>query len=186
MYWFVKCTVYFCNKACLWSLCLDDEQYITIFRLIALCAFETNLIILRGTVSTCCNVQYSSCGEGLGSSVPKIFVFTCLYFVLRYSISCGLCFYCYYLQVSEKHGIIFLITKYGYIHLYDVESGSCIYMNRISGDTIFVTAAHDPSNGIIGVNRKGQVRRRRRRRKKKKKRWRRKKRRRKRRRRIEA
>ncbi|CAB4028357.1 clathrin heavy chain 1-like, partial [Paramuricea clavata] len=30
-------------------------------------------------------------------------------------------------------------------------------MNRISGDTIFVTASHDTSNGIIGVNRKGQV-----------------------------
>ena len=60
-------------------------------------------------------------------------------------------------QVSQKHGIVFLITKYGYVHLYDVESGTCIYMNRISGDTIFVTAPHDPSNGIIGVNRKGQV-----------------------------
>jgi len=30
-------------------------------------------------------------------------------------------------------------------------------MNRISGDTIFVTAPHDATGGIIGVNRKGQV-----------------------------
>lgn len=30
-------------------------------------------------------------------------------------------------------------------------------MNRISGDTIFVTAPHEASGGIIGVNRKGQV-----------------------------
>lgn len=30
-------------------------------------------------------------------------------------------------------------------------------MNRISGDTIFVTAEHEASSGIIGVNRKGQV-----------------------------
>ena len=28
---------------------------------------------------------------------------------------------------------------------------------RISADTIFVTAQHEPTNGIIGVNRKGQV-----------------------------
>jgi len=61
------------------------------------------------------------------------------------------------MQVSSKYDVIFLITKYGYIHLYDLESGVCIYMNRISGDTIFVTAAHEPSSGIIGVNRKGQV-----------------------------
>ena len=61
------------------------------------------------------------------------------------------------LQISPKHDIVYLITKYGYIHLYDLESGTCIYMNRISGDTIFVTAAHEASSGIIGVNRKGQV-----------------------------
>lgn len=62
------------------------------------------------------------------------------------------------LQVSSKHDVIYLITKYGYVHLYDIESGTCIFMNRISGDTIFVTAPHEPSSGIIGVNRKGQVR----------------------------
>lgn len=53
--------------------------------------------------------------------------------------------------------MVFLITKYGYIHLYDLETGTCIYMNRISGETIFVTAPHEPTAGIIGVNRKGQV-----------------------------
>lgn len=61
------------------------------------------------------------------------------------------------MQVSPKHSIAFLITKYGYIHLYDIETGTCIYMNRISGDTIFVTAPHEATSGIIGVNRKGQV-----------------------------
>ncbi len=30
-------------------------------------------------------------------------------------------------------------------------------MNRISGETIFVTAELEATNGIIGVNRKGQV-----------------------------
>uniref|UniRef100_T1J2J6 Clathrin heavy chain n=1 Tax=Strigamia maritima TaxID=126957 RepID=T1J2J6_STRMM len=61
------------------------------------------------------------------------------------------------MQISPKHDVIYLITKYGYIHLYDIETGICIYMNRISGETIFVTAPHEPSSGIIGVNRKGQV-----------------------------
>lgn len=61
------------------------------------------------------------------------------------------------MQVGPKYDVIYLITKYGYIHLYDIETGTCIYMNRISGDTIFVTAPHEASSGIIGVNRKGQV-----------------------------
>ncbi|KAG8122648.1 putative Clathrin heavy chain protein [Naja naja] len=60
------------------------------------------------------------------------------------------------MQISEKHDVVFLITKYGYIHLYDLETGTCIYMNRISGETIFVTAPHEATAGIIGVNRKGQ------------------------------
>ena len=61
------------------------------------------------------------------------------------------------MQVSKKHGVVYLITKYGFIHLYDLETGANIYMNRISGDTIFVTAEHEATNGIIGVNKKGQV-----------------------------
>ncbi|XP_019489711.1 PREDICTED: clathrin heavy chain 2, partial [Hipposideros armiger] len=61
------------------------------------------------------------------------------------------------MQIGSKHGVIYLITKYGYLHMYDLESGVCIYMNRISADTIFVTAPHEPTSGIIGVNKKGQV-----------------------------
>ncbi|SAM07401.1 hypothetical protein [Absidia glauca] len=61
------------------------------------------------------------------------------------------------MQVSKKFGIIYLVTKMGYIHLYDLESGACIYMNRISADTIFVTADREETGGIIGVNKKGQV-----------------------------
>uniref|UniRef100_A0A8C1KPL8 Clathrin heavy chain n=1 Tax=Cyprinus carpio TaxID=7962 RepID=A0A8C1KPL8_CYPCA len=61
------------------------------------------------------------------------------------------------MQIGTKHGVIYLITKYGYFHMYDLESGVCIYMNRISAETIFVTAAHESTSGVIGVNKKGQV-----------------------------
>jgi clathrin heavy chain len=61
------------------------------------------------------------------------------------------------MQTSAKHGVIYLVTKYGYIHVFDIESGTLIYMNRISADTMFVTAPYEPTSGIIAVNRKGQV-----------------------------
>lgn len=61
------------------------------------------------------------------------------------------------MQVSQKYSVIYLVTKYGFIHLYDLETGTCIFMNRISSETIFVTAPDSESSGIIGVNRKGQV-----------------------------
>jgi len=61
------------------------------------------------------------------------------------------------LQISQKYGIIYLITKYGFIHLYDLETATCIFMNRISGETIFTACGDKDSSGVIGINRKGQV-----------------------------
>ncbi|KAJ5273478.1 clathrin heavy chain [Penicillium angulare] len=61
------------------------------------------------------------------------------------------------MQVSTKYDIVYLVTKYGFIHLYDLETGTCIFMNRISSETIFTTAPDDQGAGIVGVNRKGQV-----------------------------
>lgn len=61
------------------------------------------------------------------------------------------------LQVSRRYGIVYLMTKYGFVHLYDLETGACIYMNRVSGETVFVAAEHKSANGIIAVNRRGQV-----------------------------
>ena len=62
------------------------------------------------------------------------------------------------MQTSAKHGVIYLVTKYGDVHIFDLESGTLIYMNRICADTIFVTAPYEVTSGIIVVNRKGQVR----------------------------
>lgn len=61
------------------------------------------------------------------------------------------------MQVAQKYGIVYVITKYGFIHLYELESGTCIFMNRISSETIFTTAPDHESTGLLGVNRKGQV-----------------------------
>ncbi|CAG9939555.1 unnamed protein product [Clonostachys rosea f. rosea IK726] len=61
------------------------------------------------------------------------------------------------LQVSQKYGVVFMVTKYGFIHLYDLETGTCIFMNRISSETIFTTCTDDGSTGLVGINRKGQV-----------------------------
>ncbi|KAF2671232.1 clathrin heavy chain [Microthyrium microscopicum] len=61
------------------------------------------------------------------------------------------------LQVSDKYKVIYMVTKYGFIHLYDLETGTCIFMNRISSETIFTTCSDSQSAGILAINRKGQV-----------------------------
>lgn len=61
------------------------------------------------------------------------------------------------MQVSKKYKVIYVVTKFGFIHLFDLETGTTIFMNRISSDTIFTTASDQQGSGIVGVNRKGQV-----------------------------
>ena len=52
------------------------------------------------------------------------------------------------MQVSQRYSVIYLVTKYGFIHLYDLETGTCLFMNRISSETIFITAPDSESAGI--------------------------------------
>ncbi|EPX72143.1 clathrin heavy chain Chc1 [Schizosaccharomyces octosporus yFS286] len=61
------------------------------------------------------------------------------------------------IQIAPKYGVAYVSTKFGFIHVYDLETAKCIYMNRVSGESIFVTAPHESVNGIMAVNRKGQV-----------------------------
>ncbi|EFA76771.1 clathrin heavy chain [Heterostelium album PN500] len=61
------------------------------------------------------------------------------------------------MQISDKYEVIYMITKLGYIHLFDLSTASLIYRNRISSESIFVTSFQETTNGIVCVNRKGQV-----------------------------
>lgn len=59
-------------------------------------------------------------------------------------------------QVTEKYGIIYILTKYGFIHLFDLETGLNLFVNRISADPLFTASSHS-NNGILTINKKGQV-----------------------------
>lgn len=61
------------------------------------------------------------------------------------------------LQVSEKYGIIYLLTKYGFIHLYELETGTNLFVNRITAESVFTATSYDNKNGIVCINKKGQI-----------------------------
>ncbi|ONH73525.1 Clathrin heavy chain [Pichia kudriavzevii] len=61
------------------------------------------------------------------------------------------------IQLSSKYGIAYILTKFGFIHLYDVETGKKIFLNRISSDPVFTGAPFDNNGGIITINRSGSV-----------------------------
>ncbi|OWB83802.1 hypothetical protein B5S33_g2436 [[Candida] boidinii] len=61
------------------------------------------------------------------------------------------------IQISNVYGIAFILTKQGFIHLYDLESGKVIFLNKISEVPVFTTADFNNGSGLITINRSGSV-----------------------------
>lgn len=61
------------------------------------------------------------------------------------------------LQASTKQGVLYLITKQGYLHLFDLHSNTIFFAMRISKNTI-ITAAGISQRSMIFVDNSGQVR----------------------------
>lgn len=61
------------------------------------------------------------------------------------------------MNASKKHGMVYMITKMGYIYLFDIYTGKPIYRARITQDTVFASTDYSASGGIIALTRKGQL-----------------------------
>jgi len=61
------------------------------------------------------------------------------------------------MQVSEKYQLIYVVTKMGLLFVYDLETASAVYRNRISSDPIFLTADAPSVGGFYAINRAGKV-----------------------------
>lgn len=56
-------------------------------------------------------------------------------------------------QISEKYGLVYVVTKLGLLFVYDLETATAVYRNRISPDPIFLAANSDSTGGIMAINR---------------------------------
>mmetsp|Transcript_77481 Transcript_77481/g.134401 ORF Transcript_77481/g.134401 Transcript_77481/m.134401 type:complete len:1720 (-) Transcript_77481:143-5302(-) len=61
------------------------------------------------------------------------------------------------LHLSEKHGVIFMVTKAGYLFMFDVATASMLIRTRASQDTIFISTSSAKTGGCIFANRSGKV-----------------------------
>nr|PNR52339.1 hypothetical protein PHYPA_008713 [Physcomitrium patens] len=61
------------------------------------------------------------------------------------------------MQITSKYNLIFVITKLGLLFVYDLETATAVYRNRISPDPIFLTAEATEAGGFYAINRRGQV-----------------------------
>ncbi|POM79354.1 Clathrin heavy chain, partial [Phytophthora palmivora] len=59
--------------------------------------------------------------------------------------------------VSPSDDIVYMITKMGYLFLFDAHSGKPVYRARVSQDTTFVTCLESKSKGMLGITRRGQL-----------------------------
>ena len=57
------------------------------------------------------------------------------------------------MQISEKYGLVYVITKLGLLFVYDLQTATAVYRNRISPDPIFLTASAPSSGGFYAINR---------------------------------
>ena len=60
-------------------------------------------------------------------------------------------------QISHKYSLIYVITKLGLLFVYDLETATAVYRNRISPDPIFLTSEASAAGGFYAINRRGQV-----------------------------
>ncbi|XP_061366030.1 clathrin heavy chain 2-like isoform X2 [Gastrolobium bilobum] len=61
------------------------------------------------------------------------------------------------MQISNKYGLIYVITKLGLLFVYDLETATGVYRNRITPDPIFLTSEASSVGGFYAINRRGQV-----------------------------
>lgn len=57
------------------------------------------------------------------------------------------------MQISDKYGLVYVITKLGLLFVYDLETATAVYRNRISPDPIFLTAPAPSIGGFYAINR---------------------------------
>lgn len=62
------------------------------------------------------------------------------------------------LAVDQKDEVAFMLTKMGYVYVFDIHSGKTIYRAKVTQDTVFTTCPQQSSGAVFCITvRKGQV-----------------------------
>lgn len=61
------------------------------------------------------------------------------------------------LVVAERYGLLYIVTKFGFVYIYELTSCEQIYKVRISGQPIFAVARNLTNDGILALNKNGQL-----------------------------
>eukprot|EP00918_Siedleckia_nematoides_P026580 GHVU01057396.1.p1 GENE.GHVU01057396.1~~GHVU01057396.1.p1 ORF type:complete len:618 (+),score=127.82 GHVU01057396.1:105-1856(+) len=62
-----------------------------------------------------------------------------------------------YLHLSERSGLLFMLSKGGLLFLIEPVTGTVLYRHKVSTETVFLCCPNKRNGGILMVNRKGVV-----------------------------
>lgn len=58
---------------------------------------------------------------------------------------------------DNKHGMLFLFTKMGFLYIYEIQSGKCIFQRQVTPTTFFISGSHNESGGVVAADTNGRV-----------------------------
>lgn len=61
------------------------------------------------------------------------------------------------MQAIEKYGVVFIITKFGYVYIYEIQNSVLLYRQRVTDSLIFVGTKSLAETGMVCVNKAGQI-----------------------------
>jgi len=61
------------------------------------------------------------------------------------------------IQDSPKYGVVFIITKMGFLYMYECSSACLLYRTKITDQLCFVSTRNNNTDGMIVINKIGQI-----------------------------
>lgn len=61
------------------------------------------------------------------------------------------------LVVAEKYGLLYIVTKFGFLYIYELSSVEQIFKVRLSSNAIFAVAKNFTNDGILALSKNGSL-----------------------------
>jgi clathrin heavy chain len=59
------------------------------------------------------------------------------------------------MQTVDRYGVVFVITKFGYLYIYEIANAVLLFRQRITDSLIFVATKNPNTDGMICINKAG-------------------------------
>lgn len=61
------------------------------------------------------------------------------------------------MQACPKYGVVFIITKMGFLYMYEVSTAALLFRQKVTDQLCFVATRNTKTDGMIVINRAGQI-----------------------------